>query len=132
MQLAWYDSLTGLMDLNTGIEPKIEEISGENETLTSAETEEELSDIQKELEKLELIVEQAQLLQSFIESQKTAEYVATAVEPFQESVPAFTMKFEKENEGFILHQDLKRFITVLEKNPDMFKVEVKITRIEEI
>ena len=41
------------------------------------------------------------------------------------------MNFEKENEGFILHQDLKRFITVLEKNPDMFKVEVKITRVEE-
>ncbi|MCQ6280811.1 hypothetical protein [Bacillus sp. EB600] len=121
------------MDLNTGIEPKIEEILGENETLTSAETEEELTDTQKELEKLKLIVEQqAQLLQNFIESQKTAEYVATAGENVLESVPAFTMKFEKENEGFILHQDLKRFITVLEKNPDMFKVEVKITRIEEI
>ncbi|MCQ6281224.1 hypothetical protein [Bacillus sp. EB600] len=121
------------MDLITGIEPKKEEISGENETLTSAETEEELTDTQKELEKLKLIVEQqAQLLRSFIESQQTAEYVATAVEPVQESVPAFTMKFEKENEGFILHQDLKRFITVLEKNPDIFKVEVKITRIEEI
>lgn len=121
------------MDLNTDIEPKKEEISGENETLTFVETEEALTDIQKELEKLKLIVEQqAQLLQSFIESQKTAEYVATAVEPVQESVSAFTMKFEKENEGFILYQDLKRFITVLEKNPDMFKVEVKITRIEEI
>jgi hypothetical protein len=121
------------MDLNTGIEPKEEEFSGENETLRFVETEEELTDTQKELEKLKLIVEQqAQLLQSFIESQKTAEYVATAVEPAQESVPVFTMKFEKENEGFILHQDLKRFITVLEKNPDIFKVEVKITRIEEI
>ncbi|MCQ6282706.1 hypothetical protein [Bacillus sp. EB600] len=121
------------MDLNTDIEPKKEELSGENETLTFVETEEELTDTQKELEKLKLIVEQqAQLLQSYIESQKTAEYVATAVEPVQESVPAFTMKVEKENEGFILHQDLKRFITVLEKNPDMFKVEVQITRIEEI
>ena len=118
------------MDLNTGIEPKKEEFSGENETLTLAETEEELTDTQKELVKLKLIVEQqAQLLQSFI--QETAENVAAAAEPVQESVPTFTMKFEKENEGFILHQDLKRFITVLEKNPDIFKVEVKITRIEE-
>jgi hypothetical protein len=121
------------IDLNIGFELKEEEIPVENETLTSAEREKELTDTQKELEKLKLIVEQqAQLLQSFIESQKTAEYVATAVESVQELVPAFTMKFEKENEGFTLHQDLKRFITVLEKNPDMFKVEVKITRIEEI
>ncbi|MCQ6282824.1 hypothetical protein [Bacillus sp. EB600] len=120
------------LDLNTGIETKKEKNSGENEMLAFAETEEELTDTQKELEKLKLIVEQqAQLLQSFIESQKTAEYVPAAVESIQESFPAFTMKFEKENEGFILHQDLKRFITVLEKNPDKFKVEVKITRIEE-
>ena len=111
--------------------PKKEEISGENEILTFAETGEELTETQKELQKLKLIVEQqAQLLQSFI--QETAENVAVAAESVQESIPAFTMKFEKENEGFILHQDLKRFITVLEKNPDMFKVEVKITRIEEI
>ena len=119
------------MDLNIDIEPKKEELSEENEVLTLAETGEELTETQKELEKLKLIVEQqAQLLQSFI--QKTAENVAAAAEPVQEFVPAFTMKFEKENEGFILHQDLKRFITVLEKNPDMFKVEVKITRIEGI
>ncbi|MCQ6281240.1 hypothetical protein [Bacillus sp. EB600] len=46
------------MDLNIGIEPKEEEISGENETLTSAEREEVLTDNQKELEKLKSIVEQ--------------------------------------------------------------------------
>ena len=63
------------IDLNIGIEPKEEKISGEDETLTFAETEEELTDTQKELEKLKLIVgQQAQLLQSFIESQKTTEY----------------------------------------------------------
>ena len=119
------------LDLDTVIVPKKEEISGENEILTFAETGEELTETQKELQKLKLIVEQqAQLLQSFI--QETAENVAAAAESVQESIPSFTMKFEKENEGFILHQDLKRFITVLEKNPDMFKVEVKITRIEEI
>ncbi|MFB6803788.1 hypothetical protein ACFCVU_21890 [Peribacillus butanolivorans] len=32
------------IDLNIGIEPKEEEISGENETLTSAEREKELTD----------------------------------------------------------------------------------------
>jgi hypothetical protein len=94
------------MDLNTGMDSEQEEFSGENGTLTFAETEEELTDTQKELAKLKLMV--GQLLQSFI--QKTAENVAAAAESVQESVPAFTMKFEKENEGFILHQDLKRLL----------------------
>ena len=37
------------MDLNIGIEPKEEEISGENETLTFIERGEELTDTQKEI-----------------------------------------------------------------------------------
>ena len=36
--------------------------------------------------------------------------------------------YEDKKEGFLLHQDLKRFITVLEKNPDIFEVEIKIKR----
>lgn len=44
---------------------------------------------------------------------------------------SFTMNYENETEGFVIFQDLKRFIAVLEKNPDRFKVEVKLTRIEE-
>lgn len=44
---------------------------------------------------------------------------------------AMQFSFEDEKEGFILHQDLERFISVLKKNPDQFKVEVKITRIED-
>ncbi|PFP29354.1 hypothetical protein COJ96_10645 [Bacillus sp. AFS073361] len=117
--------------LNTEIEPKQEEILEENELLAFEESKEKAPN-ENELEELRLIVEQqAQLLQSLIESQKAAESVAAAVELVQESTPAFTMNFEKQTEGFILHQDLKRFITVLEKNPDTFNVKIEITRIEE-
>lgn len=91
-----------------------------------------LDNTQKELKELKVIVEQqAQLLHSLIDAKKAHDSVAAFDEQIQESVAAFTMKFEKETEGFILHQDLKRFITVLEKNPDKFNVKIEITRIEE-
>lgn len=65
------------------------------------------------------------------ETEKIAERDATENEENNEKPESFTMNYENETEGFIIFQDLKRFIAVLEKNPDRFKVEVKLTRIEE-
>lgn len=65
------------------------------------------------------------------ETEKIAEHDASEDEENNEKPESFTMNYENETEGFIIFQDLKRFIAVLEKNPDRFKVEVKLTRIEE-
>lgn len=43
----------------------------------------------------------------------------------------FTMQYGKETEGFFAHTEIKRFISVLEKNPDKFKVKISVTKIEE-
>lgn len=89
-----------------------------------------------ELEELkQLVYAQSHLLAKVVESQKEQVQLA-AVGGMVEEAPvkknnAMTFLFEDEKEGFILHQDLSRFISVLQKNPDQFKVEIKLTRMED-
>lgn len=49
----------------------------------------------------------------------------------QKQSEGFTMNYEKTQEGFLTHAEIKRFISVLEKNPDTFNVKISITKIEE-
>ncbi|WP_306010517.1 hypothetical protein [Bacillus sp. MMSF_3328] len=81
-----------------------------------------------ELEELkQLVFAQSRMLQEIMNQQQTAPTEVVNSEPKK---AAMNFSFEDEKEGFLLHSDLERFISVLKKNPDQFKVEVKITRIE--
>lgn len=87
---------------------------------------------------LDLTKQQAEMINEYQEKVATGFYTkqAEVVAPTQpapaEPTPTegFAMTYEKTTEGFMAHVDVKRFISMLEKNPDTFKVNISITRIE--
>lgn len=60
-----------------------------------------------------------------------AEPTQEAPQEPQKQAEGFTMQYQKTQEGFLSHAEIKRFISVLEKNPDTFNVKISITKIEE-
>ena len=85
----------------------------------------------------QMIDEQNKVIQSILSMQQQSlqqpvQQVAATQEVVTETKKSNNMAFSfvDEKEGFLLHQDIKRFIAVLEKNPDLFEVEIKIKRKE--
>lgn len=47
------------------------------------------------------------------------------------STGGFQLSYEAEKEGFLLEREVRQFIKMLEKNPDSYRVSIKIEKIEE-
>jgi hypothetical protein len=103
-------------------EPQIEEVKEEKVHEYRDENHFEIDGLKNELNSL-----RQQMFEILKQQQEQVQEVVTP-EPKK---AAMQFSFEDQKEGFMLHQDLMRFISVLQKNPDQFKVEVKITRVEE-
>lgn len=111
-------------------EPQVEQIE---------QVEQESPTVEEQIQMLlDLTKQQSEMINEYQEKVATGFYTkqAEVIAPTQ-SVPAeptptegFTMTYEKTTEGFMAHVDVKRFISMLEKNPDTFKVNISITRIE--
>lgn len=66
-----------------------------------------------------------------VQSTPQAAMPTYVVDPMPMNKSEMVFSFEDQKEGFMLYQDIKRFISVIEKNPDIFNVEIKITRKEQ-
>lgn len=109
----------------------------------SKELEAEPTKPSKELEELEdqlaKLTEQLARQSQQIEQLQTATLMEPAPIPTQaaptplepKQAEGFAMQYEKTAEGFLTHVEIKRFISVLEKNPDTFNVKISITKIED-
>ncbi|MEH7114525.1 hypothetical protein V7124_19490 [Neobacillus niacini] len=114
-----------------------------NENQEAVEEKDELTGMNRaEIEELkQLVFAQSRAIQEIVDAQKAAavsEVAPSVVNEVPSEVPKVVPKksemsfnYEDESEGFVLHQSLERFISILKKNPDKFRVEVKITRIED-
>jgi len=113
------------------LEAKKEEVTEEavSPTPTVDEQMKELLDqVTKQQETINKQAEQIARLYHTERVDMVAPTQPTTVEPTP--TEGFTLKYEKTTEGFMAHTDIKRFISMLEKNPDTFKVNISITRIE--
>lgn len=121
------------------LEAKREELVEEPKEEIIEPVKEETPSVEEQIQMLlDLTKQQAEMINEYQEKVATGFYTkqAEVIAPTQ-SVPVeptptegFTMTYEKTTEGFMAHVDVKRFISMLEKNPDTFKVNISITRIE--
>ncbi|WP_455920472.1 hypothetical protein [Priestia megaterium] len=109
-------------------EKQTEEISSPTPTM-----EEQMKELLDQLNKQqETINKQAEQIARLYHTERVGMVAPTQPAPVEPTpTEGFTMKYEKTTEGFMAHTDVKRFISMLEKNPDTFKVNISITRIEE-
>ncbi|MCM3773982.1 hypothetical protein M3225_26565 [Priestia aryabhattai] len=114
-------------------EPQVEQIEQvEEESSPSPTMAEQMKQLLDQLTKQqETIDKQAQQIARLYHTERV-DMVAPTQPATVEPTPTegFAMKYEKTTEGFMAHVDVKRFISMLEKNPDTFKVNISITRIE--
>lgn len=109
------------------VEPEEEQPEAKQEDTSSQQ-------LKEMIEKLaELVLVQDKRIQDLqmkvVEDKAIAK--APPTEPKASPTEGFTMNYEKTCEGFMAHMDIKRFISVLEKNPDQFKISISITKIDE-
>ncbi|SDE59413.1 hypothetical protein SAMN04487777_11742 [Priestia aryabhattai B8W22] len=113
-------------------EPQEELTEQVEESSPSPTMEEQMKQLLDQLTKQqETIDKQAQQIARLYHTERVDMVAPTQPVPVEPTpTEGFAMKYEKTTEGFMAHVDVKRFISMLEKNPDTFKVNISITRIE--